>query len=255
MLHQDCMSYLATCADGSFDLAIVDVQYGIGEDGRKSASRHGRPVRQPDGSKRYRGNSPHAAMAWDDAPPPQAYFDELFRVAKRHIIFGENYLTFTQKDTSSGRIIWDKVNFETDFSDCELLWTNCIRSVRQIEYMWNGMMQGKSLKEGRAQQGDKRLNQQRIHPTEKPIVLYKKLLTDYAHPGARVLDTHGGSGSICIAAFDLGIDLTWMEDKKPYFESAAARFRAHVRANQNPLFGTPYSILEGDGMLKVRAAA
>ena len=68
----------------------------------------------------------------------------------------------------------------------------------------------------------------RIHPTQKPIALYKWLLSRYAKPGDRILDTHGGSGSICIACHDLGYDLTWMELDADYYEAAVERYKNHA---------------------------
>lgn len=69
---------------------------------------------------------------------------------------------------------------------------------------------------------------ERIHPTQKPVALYKWLLTRYAKPGWKILDTHGGSGSIAIACHDLGFDLTWIEKDEDYYKAAVHRYKEHA---------------------------
>src|SRR5699024_6394073 len=106
--------------------------------------------------------------------------------------------------------------------------------VELLRYMWSGMCQGKSLLEGHIQQGNKKLNEKRIHPTQKPVLLYKWLLEKYAKIGDRILDTHGGSGSIAIACYDMGFDLDWYELDKDYYNDAVNRFKEHKK--QGSLF-------------------
>ena len=100
--------------------------------------------------------------------------------------------------------------------------------------MWNGMMQGKSISEGFVQQGNKALNEQRIHPTQKPVALYTWLFQKYAKPGDSILDTHLGSGSSRIAALELGLDFVGYEIDKYYFEVQEKRFEEY--ASQESLF-------------------
>ena len=126
---------------------------------------------------------------------------------------------------SSGRIVWNKVNGKSSFSDCEIAFCSMIDTVRMFTYMWNGMCQGKSLKEGHLQQGDKRKNEKRIHPTQKPVALYAWLLQNYANPGDKILDTHLGSGSSRIAAYKMGFDFYGTEIDKEYFDAQEKRFR------------------------------
>lgn len=222
--NRDCMTPMAEMPDGAFDLAIVDVPFGLNE-GRKHTSRSGY-VKQRNGSVLYVPPK-HIEKEWDAYAPSQTYFDELFRVSKKAIIFGENYLQFTQKADSSGRIFWDKLT-TGDFSDGEMLWTNLFSSVRRVVYMWSGFNQGLSLATPFIQQGNKQLNERRIHPTQKPVALYKWLLTNYAKPGQRILDTHLGSGSSRIAAYDLGFDFTGYELDTDYFNAQEARFANHI---------------------------
>ena len=185
-LNEDCMDVMKRYADKFFALAIVDPPYGIACMAKEVS---------------HTGNSTHSKMGkiglvighnfkpkqWDDAIPDQNYFDELFRVSKHQIIFGENYLDFAQKKTSSGRIIWDKVNGDTNFSDCEIAWKSLLSSVREVEYMWNGMMQGKSITEGRTPQANKRKNEKKIHLTQKPVLLYDWILSTCAEKGWKMI--------------------------------------------------------------------
>ena len=187
--------------DNFFDIAIDDPQYGIGESSENHKSRN-TPVKQKNGSKLTIKDNSYEKSDWDDSRPSREYFQELFRVSKHQIIWGGNYFTDLLPEHSSGRIIWDKVNGSNDFSDCEIAWTNLFQSTRLIRYMWNGMMQGKSISEGHIQQGNKKLNEKRIHATQKPVILYDKLLKDYAKEGFKICDGHLGSASIAIAIYN-----------------------------------------------------
>jgi len=188
MLHTDCMEYMANLPDKAFDLAIVDPPYGIGISVN--------PVRQQ-----------HEKKQWDNTIPDKNYFKELFRVSKNQIIWGGNYFDLPP---SQGFIVWDKKQPE-DFSlaMCEFAWSS-IQSPAKI------------FRQSVLLEKDK------IHVTQKPVALYKWLLSRYAKPGDRILDTHGGSGSICIACHDLGFDLTWMELDTDYYAAACKRYKDHA---------------------------
>lgn len=223
----DCMDLMKSKPDKFYDLAIVDPPYGIGEDGRKTKGREGY-VLQKNGSKRFLAAKNYKLGKYDDKSPDQIYFDELLRVSKYQIIWGENYMFFTQKNKSTGRIIWDKVNGQSDQSDCEIAWTSCIKSVRLFSYMWAGFKQAKGLDEPKTMNGNMKKNEERIHPNHKPVNLYKWLLTNYSKKGQTILDTHGGSFSHAIAAYDLGFDLDIIELDEDYFNAGKSRFDAHV---------------------------
>jgi len=231
---EDNMELMSRYSDDHFDLAIVDSPYGIGEDGSKTK---GRTFRK-DGTARKSVDKRTGRKAviyntykngeWDSNYPKQKYFNELFRVSKKQIIWGINYILFDQSADSSGRIFWDKVNGDNDFSDGELAWTNLFKSVRQFEFMWNGMLQGQGIINGRRNQGDKSKCEKRLHPTQKPRVLYEWLLSNYAKEGDKILDTHLGSGSIALAAHNLGFDLTACELDKDYYDDSIKRIENHM---------------------------
>jgi site-specific DNA-methyltransferase (adenine-specific) len=225
VFNMDCLQAMSEMPDKAFDLAIVDPPYGIDE-GNKVLSRV-RSVKQKNGSYTPM-KAIHAPKDWDKEQPSQEYFDQLFRVAKRHIIFGENYLQFDQKKTSSGRIVWNKVNGDSNFSDCELLWTNLFSSVRMFTYMWNGFCQAESLENPERQRGNKRLNEKRIHPSQKPTDFYFWALKNYAEPGWRILDTHLGSGRSRRAAYELGFYFEGYERDVDYFAAHQMEFSAFL---------------------------
>lgn len=213
--NMDCMDAMRAMPDGAFDLAIVDPPYFSGPERR---GYYGSRVSKIGVHRDY-----PISPAWKI--PGQAYFDELRRVAKRYIVWGCNYFDYV---FASGRIVWDKCNGDSSFSDCEIAATNCHDSVRLFRYMWNGMLQGKSIAEGFVQQGNKALNERRIHPTQKPVALYTWLLQRYAKPGWKILDTHLGSGSSRIAAYDLGFDFAGYEIDPHYFAAQEKRFADHT---------------------------
>lgn len=203
LLNIDCMEYMATLPDKAFDLAIVDPPYGIGENGDRNASRGKLAVAQ--NYKAFAGG--------DREPPPIEYFTELQRVSKNQIVWGANHFIDRIAKPSSCWVVWDKVTGGSDFADSELAYTSFKTAVRNFRFQWSGMLQG-----------DMKNKEQRIHPTQKPVKLYEWLLTNYAKPWQRVLDTHLGSGSSAIAAHYFGVDFVGCELDKDYFEAAKKRF-------------------------------
>lgn len=206
-------------ADNSWDLAIVDPPYFSGPERRKY---YGAGI----GTRGVKRQAYTQISKW--TPPEPWFFEELLRVSRNQIIWGCNYYDFK---FGPGRIIWDKCNQGTTFSDCEIAYCSLHDSVRLFRYMWNGMMQGKSAIQGHIMQGDKSKNQKRIHQTEKPVDLYKWLLWTYANEGDKILDTHGGSMSIGLACIDLGYSLDAWEIEPAIFEKAERRMKAYSQSN------------------------
>jgi site-specific DNA-methyltransferase (adenine-specific) len=154
----------------------------------------------------------------------------LCRVSRDQIIWGANHFISRIDDARDANspcwIVWDKDNGANDFADCELAWSSFPTAVRRFKYTWNGMLQQ-----------DMANKERRIHPTQKPVALYKWLLTNYAKEGDKILDTHLGSGSSRIAAYDLGFDFTGYELDKDYFNAQEQRFANHIA--QPKLFEAP----------------
>jgi site-specific DNA-methyltransferase (adenine-specific) len=204
--NEDNMELMARYPDKYFDLAIVDPPYGIREDGAKNHSR-GKATKATLYTPKY----------WDTTTASKKYFKELRRISKNQIIWGANhFIENLMAKNSSCWIVWDKDN-TGDFADCELAWTSFKTAVRKFEFRWNGMLQG-----------DMKNKEIRIHPTQKPVALYKWLLDKYAKEGDKILDTHLGSGSIAIACHDYGFELTACELDKEYFDKAMQRINNHT---------------------------
>ena len=203
--NMDCMEGMAQIPDKFFELAIVDVPYGIGEDGSKNHSR-GLLAKSKD-YKPYFGK--------DTEAPKQDYFNELLRVSKNQIVFGANHFISKIPFDSHCWVVWDKMNGETDFADCELAWTSFETAVRIFKFQWQGMLQG-----------DMKNKEIRLHPNQKPVKLYEWLLSNYAKKGDKILDTHVGSASSLIACHNLGFEYMGFEFDKDYFEAATKRLEA-----------------------------
>ncbi len=203
LLNADCMEVMKHIRDGEFELSCVDPPYGIGENGDRNASRGKLAIAQ--NYKAFAGG--------DREPPSLEYFAELQRVSKNQIIWGANHFIDRIAKPSPCWIVWDKVTGNSDFADSELAWTSFKTAVRNFRFQWSGMLQG-----------DMKNKEPRIHPTQKPIKLYEWILTNYAKPGQRILDTHGGSMSSAIAAHYFGVDFVGCELDVDYFNAAKKRF-------------------------------
>ena len=194
--NRDCMEAMGEFPDKYFELAVVDPPYGIGASEMQMGL----------GKKTWK-----RGKKWDNEAPTQDYFSELLRVSKNQIVWGGNYFALP---ISRGWVFWDKdVHPGLSFSSGDLAWTSfeCVLKKADVEY--SGFRGSDSTK---------------IHPTQKPVALYKWLLTNYAKPGDKILDTHLGSGSSRIAAWDMGFDFWGYELDKDYFEAMEKRFKAHT---------------------------
>ena len=206
--NEDCMEGMARYPDKYFDLAIVDPPYGIGESGQRNITGD-RPT-----IKWKNPKSKHYKVFDDTKIPLKEYWKQLFRVSKNQIIWGGNYFTEYLKP-SKGWVIWDKkVNIKEHLSMCELAWSSFDMKCNKFEYLWAGFK--------------KQDFEARIHPTQKPVALYKWLLSNYAKQGDKILDTHLGSGSSRIAAYEMGFDFTAFELDTEYFEAQEKRYKAHI---------------------------
>lgn len=212
------MEYMRGLPDNAFDLAIVDPPYGRGEHGGTNRN-HG--VKQKNGAILTCLDGGYKKKNWDNEPPSEEYFIELRRVSKHQIIWGMNYYHVPM---TGGCIVWDKVNDGADQSGAEIAHCSLNQRVDVVRYMWRGMMQGESIHNGTRQQGNKRLNEKRIHPTQKPVALYEWLLHKYATKDQDILDTHTGSASSAIAAHRFGCNFVGCEIDTDYFNEAKARF-------------------------------
>lgn len=201
----DCMDLMAKLPDKSIDLAIVDPPYGIGEDGKSNHSR-----------SKLAAATKYKPKRWDRQKPKDEYFVELFRVSKNQIIWGGNYFISSLRNTSC-MIVWDKDNGKSDFADCELAWASFETAVRKFNYRWMGMLQG-----------NMKNKEKRIHPTQKPVALYRWLLQNYAKKGDLIFDSHSGSGSLAIACIEEGFNYIACELDKDYHKASLERIQPYL---------------------------
>jgi len=197
--NEDNMELMARYPDNYFDLAIVDPPYGIARFGNRAEL-----------SNRL---CKSAKLNEWDIKPNKEYFSELFRVSKYQIIWGANNFILP---TTEYFIIWNKQQTVENFASAEYAWTNIKKPAQIFDYSIHKTMAD------RKEEGGK------IHPTQKPVALYKWLLDKYAKEGNKILDTHLGSGSIAIACHDYGFDLTACELDTEYYEKAIERIKNHV---------------------------
>lgn len=196
--QEDNMELMKRYPDGYFDLAIVDPPYGI-EINMNMGLRKGKKKN-------------NTKKNWDDSIPENEYFQELFRVSKFQIIWGGNYFPLP---LTKSWIFWDKnVPEGVDFADGELAWTSGDKTLVKANIKYTGFQ---GMDEGG-----------KIHPTQKPVALYKWLLHKYAKEGFKILDTHLGSGSIAIACHDYKYDLVCCELDEEYYNNAIKRIKKHT---------------------------
>jgi site-specific DNA-methyltransferase (adenine-specific) len=200
---EDNMDLMARYEDNYFSLAIVDPPYGIGDFRNTLSKKH------------------HKKINWNEEIPTQKYFQELVRITKNRIIFGVNY--FNKYVNDVGRIVHDKTgggkrNAPKGLSDCDIASHSFGVNMKIYHYTSIGNVIGNTI--------DWK-NNLRWHPCQKPIALYEWLLMNYAKEGDKILDTHLGSGSIAIACYNLGYDLTACEINKDYYNSAIDRIEKH----------------------------
>jgi site-specific DNA-methyltransferase (adenine-specific) len=198
------MEAMQQTPDRFYSLAIVDPPYGLGD-------------------KLTQGGT--WSVKWQkkgsdsDKIPDRTFFDQLIRVSKNWIVFGGNYFIEFLPNCRHF-IAWHKPYMDGmhSMSNVELALSSFNLNAKKISI-------NKDLG-----------NEDRIHVTQKPIALYKWLLTNYAKHGDKILDTHLGSGSSRIAAYDLGFDFTGYELDKDYFDAQEKRFANHVILHGNDMF-------------------
>jgi len=189
----DNMDFMREIPDKHYDLAVVDPPYGIGA---------GKGV----GVTRGKENQ-YTVKEWDSKIPDKSYFDELFRISKNQIVCGGNYFA-NMLPNSRGWIYWRKM-MGGNYADGELLWTSFDRNLKEYTK--------------RSDSGG------RFHPTQKLISLYKWILVNYAEPGDKIFDSHGGSFSSACACLDMGFDFDGCEIDQEYFDNAVNRLKNNVQ--------------------------
>lgn len=202
LYQMDCNDLMPQLPDKWAELSIVDPPYGK------------RPMRDDNGTWGSPGTRKFDSKddKWD-IRPNKKYFDELFRVSKNQIIWGGNYFIDYLMPTNCF-VVWDKKTGENLFADCDLAWTSFTSVTKKYTQLWLGSHCNDVLG--------------LIHPTQKPVQLYKWLLKNYAKPEFKIFDSHLGSGSSTIAAYDFNIaEFIGCEIDKEYYDAAVKRFNIH----------------------------
>lgn len=195
----DCMEAMRQMPDKAFELAIVDPPYGIGNFIPSNISRTGRRA--------------SAKVTWNDKTPSDEYFEQLERISKERIIWGANY--YNCFSSRGGAVVWNKGDANPIFSQCEIASLSFQKRVDYININWQSGFHRENIEHV-------------IHPCQKPVALYEWLLKNYAKPGDKILDTHLGSGSSRIAAYNMGFEFVGYEIDEDYFKAQEERFQAHI---------------------------
>jgi len=202
-MQGDCIEFMRNVPDKYYELAIVDPPYGIGfSDYERGAS--GIKIKE-----RYTKNG---KKKWDISIPSNEYFNELKRISQNQIIWGGNYFPELWLNGCKGFIFWFKHQPVDNFAKGELAWTSFNTPAQCFDYMYYGNLNRDIVQ---------------LHPTQKPVALYKWLLTKYAKQGDKIFDSHGGSMSIAIACHDLNFDLDCIELDSDYYQQAVKRYENH----------------------------
>lgn len=207
--NMDCIEYMQQFTDKYFELAIVDPPYGIGfgEFNRTNKASNGQRIK----ANKYKNSN------WDNSTPTKEYFVELKRVSKHQIVWGGNYFPELWVNGCKGFIFWFKGNPVENFADGELAYCSMNKVAKQFDYRYYGNLEGNSSASNK------------LHPTQKPVALYRWLLQNYAKQGDKILDTHLGSGSSRIAADMEGFDFYACELDKDYFDASCKRFEEYKK--------------------------
>ena len=191
----DCIEGMRQYPDKHFDLAVVYPPYGIN-------------INHSIGRRKGDKKSNFKKVDWDNEPPKPEYFNELFRVSKNQIVWGANHFISRMPYDSACWLMWDKkFSDEVSFAQYEMAWTSLLGTCKKFDK--------------HPQQDNK------IHPTQKPVALYDWIFKNYSSEGMKILDTHLGSGSSRIAADKAGLDFTGFEIDKEYFDKSVKRYNEY----------------------------
>ena len=199
IIHADCMDIMKDIPDKYFELAIVDPPYFDGP----QKSNYYAGTKQKTAVGKYKDLS----KSWE--LPDKKYFDELIRISKNQIIWGINYFNISMP---GGRIVWIKGVEKSPFSMCDIAYQSFYNRIDMFKYLWSGFWQE-----------EMKNKEQRIHPTQKPVALYRWLLQNYAKPGDKIIDTHSGSGSCAIACHLEKFDFLAIEKDEDYYKASVKR--------------------------------
>ncbi len=225
------MELMARYPDDYFTIGITDIPYGIDVGNMAYVKEVGTRVKQKNGNRlNARTGIRLSVTDWDKETPPQEWFNEFKRVTREQIFFGVEYVDY--EGLGNGVIKWNKgVATGMGFKDYELAYCSFIDYTHDLDYLWSGMMQGKSMNSPMTQQGNKKLNEKRLHPTQKPIILWDIILQFCIDNGidiSSVLDTNAGLCSLAISCCKRGISFTGCDITKEYYDNSIKRIKDYT---------------------------
>lgn len=210
----DCMEGMKQFPDKYFNVAIVDPPYGINAAKMSMGTNmsrkdgHGSGISTADRLRKGRLNQGAGKLKnralqqmncdWDFQKPSREYFEELKRISVNQIIWGGNYF---ELPPTRCVVCWDKMQPWENFSQFELAWTSFDKPAKMFRLSNTGGANA----------------EKKIHPTQKPVKLYKWLLKEFAAPGDKIIDTHVGSASSLIACHEMGFEYIGFEIDKAYY--------------------------------------
>jgi len=216
VLADDVEIWLGDCREvlpliGRVDAVVTDPPYGIGEASGKAKTRTSGLMSRLRDASRYKRD--YGNDSWDDKPIDDDLMDIIRAVSDWQIIFGGNYYALP---ATSCWLIWDKLNGETDFADCEMAWTNLPKAVRRYRYLWNGCMRMER-------------HIDREHPTQKPIGVMAWVIGHIPDDAQTILDPFMGSGTTGVACVNLGRKFIGIEREPKYYDIARRRIADALR--------------------------
>lgn len=231
----DRLNFLKRLPDKCIDWVVDDFPYGIGADKMGYTRKQIQTKLQSNGSRLNVKMGNYHKGNWDHETPTQEYFDEIVRVSHNQIMFGIEYVEWN--GVGPGRIRWNKMVADgATFKKYELAYCSSISHTHEIKLLHSGMMQAKSISEPTVMQGNKKLNEKKIHNTQKPILLYDIIYRDFIQPGSIVLDPNLGSGSNRISARKWGVHFIGCEIDPIMHAKEEIRFIQYISQTKLPFF-------------------
>ncbi len=195
----DCLDVMRLIPDKSIDLVLIDPPYGINYGGQLKGKGDGNGGADKNGWKSY------DCPDWDRERPKKEIFDEILRISKNQIIWGGNYFS-DYLPSSQCWFVWNKGQRDFSLADGELAYTSFNKALRIFDYS-----RSKALQDGK------------IHPTQKPVALFKWCLDLCSKENDLILDCFSGSGTTAIACHDMKRNFICIEKDEDYYKKSCER--------------------------------
>jgi DNA modification methylase len=253
LFHGDCLEVMKELPDRSIDLFLCDLPYGVLDKGgsvhaRNYAERTDRPRKDTykmfDSKEEIKfgkkcGKTYGTSNAWDVVIPWEPFWTQVKRLRKNAhsvvLFFCQGKFMAdaicTNKDEFRLALVWDK-KVLTNFFDANR--RPCYNHEQILVFAEKSAFYHRVNYEGKCPTTIIRSDNlsyikcrgARYHPTEKPIDLYKRLVSWYCPPGGTMLDPTAGSCNSIIAAGQTGRNAIGIEKNEGYFNKGLERIEA-----------------------------